>query len=54
MSLTANRVWPIMERRVGWGRVRAFCWSTVGSSGNSSGSLPRILNSDRPHLMLTI
>ena len=43
-----------MARRTGWSMVRAFCWSTVGSSGNSSGSVPRILNSDIPHLMFTI
>ena len=54
MSLTANRVWAIIERSTGWPMVSPFCSSTEGSSGNSSGSVPRMLNSDRPHLMLTI
>ena len=54
MSLTAKRVWEIMERSTLCSRVREFCCSTVGNSGNSSGSVPRMLNSLRPHLMFTI
>ena len=31
--LTAKMVWLIMDRRVCWGRVMEFWYSTVGSSG---------------------
>ena len=54
LSLTANRVWPIMARSLAWDRVMVFWYSTVGSSGNSSGSVPRMLNSLMPQVMLTI
>ena len=54
LSLTAKRVWLIMAFSLDCGRIREFWYSTVGSSGNSSGSVPRMLNSLIPHLMLTI
>ena len=50
-SLTAKMVWLIMDRRVCWGRVMEFWYSTVGSSGKSSGSMPMRSNSLMPQEM---
>ena len=54
MSLTAKRVCPIMARSRSCRISKVFWYSTTGSSGNSSASVPRMLNSLMPHLMFTM
>ena len=51
---TAKRVWEIMLFRAERFRVMVCSYSTRGRSGNSSGSVPMMLNSLMPHLMLTM
>ena len=53
LSLTAKRVWEIMDFSF-LAHIQGVLIPTVGSSGNSSGSVARMLNSLMPHLMLTV
>ena len=54
LVLTAKRVWEIMDFRIPCWSWMVFWYSTVGSSGNSSGSMPWMLKELMPHSMCTV
>ena len=52
--LTAKMVRPIMSESSSWDSTRALRGSTLGSSGNSSGSMPWMWNWLTPHWIWTV
>ena len=54
LSLTAKMTREIMLLRLDWVTDRLLAPSTVGSSGNSRGSLPMMSKEVGPQVMLTV